>query len=100
MPSTADKLINPKTYIASILGLGLLTIIAAVPQWGNAAPARFCVFFLIAAVGSSMKVHLPGVKGTMSVGFLFVLIAVMELSLPEVLAIASISIITQCLWHA
>jgi diguanylate cyclase (GGDEF)-like protein/putative nucleotidyltransferase with HDIG domain len=100
MHPTADKLINPKTYIASILGLGLLTIIAAVPQWGTAAPARFCVFFLIAAVGSSMKVTLPGVRGTMSVGFLFVLIGVMELSLPEVLAIASISITTQCLWQA
>jgi diguanylate cyclase (GGDEF)-like protein/putative nucleotidyltransferase with HDIG domain len=100
MNSTADTFINPKTYIAAILGLGLLTIVAAVPQWGNAAPARFLVFFLIAALGSSMKVRLPGVRGTMSVGFLFVLIAVMELSLPEALAIASVSITTQCLWQA
>ena len=100
MHSSADRLINPRTYIASILGLGLLTIIAAVPQWNAAAPARFIVFFLIAAIGSSMKVSLPAVKGTMSVGFLFVLIGIMELSLPEALAIAAVSIITQCLWHA
>jgi diguanylate cyclase (GGDEF)-like protein/putative nucleotidyltransferase with HDIG domain len=100
MNSTTEKLINPKTYIGSILVLGLLTVIAAVPQWGAAAPARFAVFFTIAAIGSSLKVTLPGVRGTMSVGFLFVLIGIMELSLPEVLAIASISIITQCIWHA
>jgi len=36
----------------------------------------------------------------MSVGFLIVLIGVMELSLPEVLAIASVSVIAQCVWHA
>jgi len=50
--STADRFITPRTYIASILGLGLLTIIASVPQWVEAAPARFVVFFLIAAIGS------------------------------------------------
>jgi len=100
MNSRADWIINPRTYIASILALGVLTILSSIPQWGNAAPGRFCVFFLIAAIGSSMKVILPGVRGTMSVGFLFVLIAVMELSLPEVLAIASVSIATQCLWQA
>jgi diguanylate cyclase (GGDEF)-like protein/putative nucleotidyltransferase with HDIG domain len=100
MTSPADRLINPKTYIASILFLGLLTIIAAVPDWGSQTPARFVLFFLIAAVSSAMKVTLPGVKGTMSVGFLFVLIGIMELGLAEVLAIASISILTQCVWHA
>jgi len=100
MHPAADRLITPRTYIASILGLGLLTIIAAVPQWNSAAPARFIVFFLIAGIGSSMKVALPGVKGTMSVGFLFVLIGIMELSLPEALAIAAVSIVTQCVWHA
>lgn len=36
----------------------------------------------------------------MSVGFLIVLIGVMELNLPEVLGIASVSVIAQSVWHA
>lgn len=100
MQLTANRFINPRTYIAAILGLGLLTIVAALQQWTNAAPARFVAFFMIAAVASTLKVSLPGVRGTMSVGFPFVLIGVMELSLPEALAVASVSIVTQCLWHA
>jgi len=48
---------------------------------------RLVVFLLIAATGSSMKVTLPGVRGTMSVVFLFVLIGIVELPLPEVLRV-------------
>jgi len=40
---------------------------------------------------------LPGVKGTMSVSFLFVIIGVMNLSLPETMAVGAISVLVQCL---
>jgi diguanylate cyclase (GGDEF)-like protein/putative nucleotidyltransferase with HDIG domain len=46
-----------------------------------------------------MKVTLPGVQGTMSVVFLFVLTAIAELSVPEVLLIGIVSVVVQCLWH-
>src|SRR5260370_36861039 len=35
----------------------------------------------------------------MSIGFLFVLIGIMELSLPAVMAIAVVPILTQCIWQ-
>src|SRR5690348_1220352 len=93
----SNTLFNPKVYITCVLILGGLTLIAAFPEWTTHDPLRFAAFFLIAAAGSSMKVTLPGVKGTMSVGFLFILVGLMELSLAEVLAIASVSVITQCI---
>ena len=94
------KLINPSTYIGAIIVLGCLTLLAAPPQWHTQNPVRLTVYCLIAAISSSMKVRLPGVKGTMSIGFLIVLIGVMELSLPEVLAIASFSVVAQSVWLA
>src|SRR5260370_22175523 len=96
---TVAKFFNPKTYVASIVVLGFLALVAAVPQWTPQDPRRLIVFLLVAAIGSSMKVSLPGVQGTMSVFFLFVLVAIAELSLPDVLLIGIVSVFVQCFWH-
>ena len=45
-----------------------------------------------------MKVRLPGIDSTMSVHFLFVLLGVLELSLPEALAIGCAAALVQSLW--
>jgi diguanylate cyclase (GGDEF)-like protein/putative nucleotidyltransferase with HDIG domain len=95
-----DKLINKTTYIATIILLGSVTFLVAALHWTTQDPLRFAVFFFLAAIGSAMKVNLPGVKGTMSVGFLVLLIGVVELSLPEVVAMAAIGAVTQCFWYA
>src|SRR5258708_3786973 len=96
---TLAKILNPHTYVISVVILGFLALLAAVPQWAPQDPLRLIVFLLFAACGSSMKVTLPGVQGTMSVVFLFVLIAIVELSPPEVLLIGIVSVFVQCLWH-
>jgi diguanylate cyclase (GGDEF)-like protein/putative nucleotidyltransferase with HDIG domain len=93
------KLLNPKTYVTAVVILGCLTLITAVPQWAPQDTLRLVFFLLIAATGSSMKVTLPGVRGTMSVVFLFVLIGIVELSLAEVLLVGIVSVLIQCVWH-
>jgi diguanylate cyclase (GGDEF)-like protein/putative nucleotidyltransferase with HDIG domain len=97
--NTVAKLLNQKTYVIAVVILGCLTLIAAVPQWAPQDSLRLAVFLLIAAIGSAMKVTLPGVRGTMSVVFLFVLIGIAELSLPEVMLVGIVSVIVQCVWH-
>ena len=47
-----------------------------------------------------MKVQLPGIDGTMSVNFLFILLGVMELSLPETLVIGCTATLVQSVWQA
>jgi len=96
---TVAKALNPKTYVTCVVILGCLTLIAAVPQWAPQDMLRLVVFLLITATGSSMKVALPGVRGTMSVVFLFVLIGIVELTLPEVLLLGIFSVVLQCVWH-
>ena len=53
----------------------------------------------IALVASGLKVQLPGIDGTMSVNFLFVLLGILELSLPETLAIGCSAALLQCVWR-
>src|SRR5690242_21888930 len=57
-------------------------------------------FLAAAAIASALKVRLPGVTGTVSVSFLFVLAAIVNLSLPEALAVGALSMLVQSFWHA
>jgi diguanylate cyclase (GGDEF)-like protein/putative nucleotidyltransferase with HDIG domain len=54
----------------------------------------------VAILASGLKVQLPGIDGTMSVNFLFILLGVMELSLPETLVIGCTATLVQSVWQA
>ena len=45
--------------------------------------AQFICYLLIAMLASRLKVNLPGITGTMSVNFLFILLGILELSFAE-----------------
>ena len=77
---------------------------------------RFFCYLAVAVLASGLKVQLPGIDGTMSVNFLFILLGVLELSLPETLVIGctatpgaervadpqaarSVQSSVQCRWH-
>src|SRR6202522_1617834 len=57
--------------------------------------AEFICYLGIAVLASRMKVNLPGITGTMSVNFLFVLLGVLELSFSETLILGCVSILVQ-----
>lgn len=91
---------NVKLFAACVgaLGLGLLALSLAKAESHDAA--RYAVFAALALIASTWKVKLPGMQGTMSANFLFILIGVAELSLGETLAMASLAAIVQCHWRA
>ena len=60
---------------------------------------RFFAYLLSAIVASVLKVQLPGVTGAASVSFLFMLIGIVDLSLPETIVIAACSMLAQCIWR-
>ena len=78
---------------ASVFAYGML-------NWHSQDIVKLAVYIVIAAVASGLKVSLPGVNGTMSVNFLFVLLGIVELNLPETLLIGLTGIITQSLWKS
>jgi len=60
--------------------------------------AEFICYLGIAILASRLKVNLPGITGTLSVNFLFILIGVLELSFTETLILGAISMLAQCLY--
>lgn len=85
-------------FIALVVSVGVSGIAIAMVHWQSHDLLKFLCYLLIATLGSTMKVKLPGMDSTMSVHFLFILLGVLDLSLPETLIIGCTSALIQCLW--
>ena len=88
-----------KLHVFVNIALGAAVMVCALTkfQWND--PLRFASFVVAAALGSVLKVRLPGLTGTTSVSSLFVLISLVNLSLPEALVIAVVCMLVQCTWR-
>lgn len=76
-----------------MLGLGLFQ--GAFPNL-----PRFLLYVLLALLASTLKVRLPRITGTISVNFLFILIAIVEFSFSEAVALGCASAFLQSIWRA
>ena len=74
-----------------VLGLSVL-------HWQSSDLIRFTSYAVVAALASLLKVRLPGIDGTISVNFLFVLLGIMELSFGETVVITCAAGLVQALW--
>src|SRR5246127_2386789 len=89
-----------KLFIWITALLGFLTLSSSVLRWQSADLTRFICYLAVAILASGLKVQLPGIDGTMSVNFLFILLGVVELSLPETLIIGCAATLVQSVWQA
>jgi diguanylate cyclase (GGDEF)-like protein/putative nucleotidyltransferase with HDIG domain len=89
-----------KLFVGITVSLGMVVLCFALWHWQSADLTRFFCYLAVAVLASSLKVQLPGIDGTMSVNFLFILLGVMELSLPETLVIGCTATLVQSVWHA
>ncbi len=88
-----------KLFVGTTVSVGMVVLWSAFSNWQSADLTRFACYLIVAALASSLKVQLPGIDGTMSVNFLFILLGVMELSLPETLAIGCTATLVQSVWQ-
>jgi len=79
--------------LAACCGFGV-----AFSHWQSSDPVKFTCYLIAALLASSLKVSLPGIEGTLSVNFLFTLLGILELSLPETLLIGLASTLAQFYW--
>src|SRR5712692_3993074 len=103
MPTSSEGKRTPtsaKIYVGSVMALGGLVLLQGLLHWECDSPIRFLVYFLIALLGSGLKVRLPGIFGTISANFLFILVGLVYLSLPETLLLGCGSTLVQCFWKA
>jgi diguanylate cyclase (GGDEF)-like protein/putative nucleotidyltransferase with HDIG domain len=89
-----------QAFIAAIALCGAVVLVYGAAAWQSHDLLRLLCYLAIALAASSLKVSLPGITGTMSVNFLFILLGIAELTLPETLLVGCSAILVQCIWGA
>ena len=87
-----------RLFIGATAALGMSALAYALWNWQTVDLTRFVCYLLVAVLASSLKIQLPGIDGTMSVNFLFILLGVLELNLPETLILGCTATLAQCVF--
>src|SRR5580658_4390468 len=86
-------------YIATIVFAGTIILNHGLWNWTTHDWPRYISYCAIALLASGMKVTLPGISGTMSMNFLFVLIGISEFSLAETLTMGCMGMLVQSVFY-
>jgi hypothetical protein len=92
---------HAKVYISLVTAAGISAMAYALftPPWSHDL-SRFATYFVLSLLSAALKLRLPGLTGTMSIGFVFVLMGISVLTLPETMLLACAGVLVQCLWRA
>ena len=86
-------------FIAFTILSGCLILTDSLWEERMFAPSvPYLVYCGLALLASGLKVHLPGITGTISLNFVFVLIGVAVFTFSETVLLATVACIVQCLW--
>jgi diguanylate cyclase (GGDEF)-like protein/putative nucleotidyltransferase with HDIG domain len=99
-PETDELSIQTKAFVSATALVGVVVLGYALLHWQSQDLTRFLCYLAVAILASGLKVQLPGIDGTMSVNFLFILLGVMELSLAETLVMGCTATLVQSVWQA
>src|SRR5271157_4092154 len=67
---------SAKTYIYAVIGAGGCVLAWSGLTWSHADPLLWALFSALAILASVVKLRLPGMEGTYSLNFLFLLYGV------------------------
>jgi hypothetical protein len=93
--------LNARVYIclAATGGIAAMAFAFLGAPWPH-DPFRFCTYLLLSLLAATMKLRLPGLTGTLSVGFVLVLVGIAEFTLSETMLLACSGVLVQCFWRA
>jgi diguanylate cyclase (GGDEF)-like protein/putative nucleotidyltransferase with HDIG domain len=78
--------------------LGMFVIASSMIGWESADLLKYTGFLLTAVFSSRMRISVPGMPGTLSLNFVFVLFGLVDLSASETVILGAIVTLVQCLW--
>jgi Ca2+/Na+ antiporter len=89
-----------KLYIACTAAAGLSLLLLGLFRGEFPDLPRFVSYFLLALLASTLKIRLPGMTGTMSVSFLFILIGIADYSFSQTIVMGCAATLIQSVWKA
>ncbi len=88
-----------RVYIALTVALASGVLAWNLSNWESPDLLKFGSFLMVAIFSSGMRISVPGITGTLSLTFLFVLFGVVELTPAETVALGGLVTIVQCYWN-
>ncbi|HZW91632.1 MAG TPA: diguanylate cyclase [Candidatus Eremiobacteraceae bacterium] len=90
--------IGAKAFIGLVITIGTASLLQAAIHQSSKNIAQFICYLGVAVLASRLRVTLPGITGTLSVNFLFILVGIAELSYSEAMTLGAISMLAQTLY--
>jgi hypothetical protein len=90
--------LGAKVFIGLVIAAGMASLLQASIHQSSKNIAEFICYLGIAILASRLRVTLPGITGTLSVNFLFILVGIAELSYSEAITLGAISMLAQCFY--
>ena len=94
--SWGDMSAAARFFTSVVVLCGTLVLAYSFLHGKSENPLKFVCYLVITMAASRLKVNLPGITGTMSVNFLFLLVGVLELSLSETMVLGCAAVMVQC----
>jgi hypothetical protein len=90
--------LGARAFVGLVIALGTASLLQAAIHQSSKNIAEFICYLGIAVLASRLRVTLPGITGTLSVNFLFILVGIAELSYSEAITLGAISMVAQCFY--
>jgi len=90
--------VGAKAFIGLVIAAGMASLLQAAIHQSSKNIAEFICYLGIAILASRLRVTLPGITGTLSVNFLFILVGIAELSYAEALTLGAVCMLAQSLY--
>ena len=87
------------SYAWSVVAIGFAILASAAWNWQSTNATAFGACLALAVFSSTRKFSLPRISGTLSPGFVFVLVAIATLGWTEAVVVAVVAGLVQSLWR-
>jgi len=90
--------VEAQIFVGLVIAAGTACLVQAAVHQSSKNIAEFICYLGIAVLASRLSVTLPGITGSLSVNFLFILVGVAELGYSEALTLGAIAMLAQSLY--
>jgi len=88
-----------RLFVLIIGILGTLVVAHSIAAWESTDLLKYAGFLLMAVFCSGMRISVPGMAGTLSLNFIFILFGLVDLGTSETIVMGTIVTLVQCLWN-
>src|ERR1700719_4757061 len=92
--------LGARAFVGLVIAGGMAALLEGAIHQSSKNIAEFICYLGIAILASRLRVILPGITGTLSVSFLFILVGIAELGYAEAMTLGAVAMIAQSLYPA